>query len=86
MFMTRIEAIQKLINIAKDLNGEWKPSWNFTHQIKWFIYYNVGWNPGYRPASTIVNNQCLVYFKSKELVEQVIKDYKHLLDKAYELN
>lgn len=66
----RIQAFNKMQNIARYLNKGWKPDFNDNTSKKWFIacdngiYYNV-----------YFNNDCMgsgVYFKSRELAEQAI--------------
>lgn len=65
----KLLAINKLMNVAKYLNGDWKPNWNDNGKGKYFILmdYNnmiVDCNTSY-----IYNT---VYFKSKELAQQAI--------------
>lgn len=67
----KLLAINKLMNVAKYLNGDWKPDWNDNDKGKYFVlmdYYNnnmiVDCN-----TSFMYNT---VYFKSKELAQQAI--------------
>lgn len=66
----KLLAINKLINVAKYLNGGWTPDWNDNKQDKYYLYlvhsniyiYNI----------TNMNNS-IVYFKTWELAERAIK-------------
>ena len=66
----RLEAYNKLQNIAKYLNGDWKP--NFTDATqKWFIteqYFGE-----YIAKFTYSGNYGIVYFKSKCLANEAIR-------------
>lgn len=67
--LKKLIAINKLMNLAKYLNGDWKPDWRDENEKKWII--------------AIVNNiitvddyhaRCYagIYFRTKELAEQAI--------------
>ena len=38
--LERILAINKLMNVAEYLNGNWKPFWKVASNSKWYIYWN----------------------------------------------
>ena len=65
----KLFAINKLMNVAKYLNGDWQPNWdNITD--KFFIYIN---KEGICVESTISINGEYIYFKHKELAKQAIE-------------
>lgn len=37
--LQQIRALNKLMNVAKYLNGDWKPDWNDEYEDKFYIYY-----------------------------------------------
>lgn len=66
----KLLAINKLINVAKYLNGDWQPDWNDEYEEKWYIY--VEDNQVNISYTSIL--QCIdVYFKSEELIRQAIE-------------
>lgn len=66
----RLSVISKLMNVAKYLNGDWKPDWNNNTEDKWFL--GIKDNKIYTD-SIITYNSGLVYFKTKELAQKAIK-------------
>ncbi len=73
--LEKLLAINKLMNVAKYLNGDWKPDWNNPCENKYYIYMVRGCVKIDRlcisPNSSI-SNHATVYFKSKELAQQAI--------------
>lgn len=66
----KLLAINKLMNVAKYLNGEdWKPDWDNEDELKYFINKN---REGIYVSRNNCNNFAIVYFKSKELAQQAI--------------
>lgn len=65
----KLLAINKLMNIAKYLNGDWKPDWNNASQAK---YYLSIFNDSVEINGTIYNSR-IVYFKSEKFVKQAIE-------------
>ena len=70
--LQQLLALNKLMNVAKYLNGDWEPQFLDRGQKKWYIYYDfehLKWDTGvsvyYRHAD--------VYFKSAELAHQAIE-------------
>lgn len=70
----KLLAINKLMNVAKYLNGNWKPDWNDSEEYKFYICINnmyrkedldISINTTYRLA--------FVYFKTEEFAKQAIK-------------
>ena len=71
-----------LLQIAKYYNGDWEPDWNNSKELKYYIYKNNG----YHIDSCISYNSALVYFKSKEIAQEVIDNYetRRILNKLYD--
>lgn len=67
----RMAAFNKLQNIAKYLNGDWKPIFDGNTEI-WDI--NVAYDSEeYLPCSSVVYNNGMVYFKSEQLANEAIR-------------
>ncbi len=68
--LEKLLAINKLMNVAKYLNGDWKPDWDNAEELKHYIWVSSSKN------LTISWHKCdfnsAVYFKSKELAQQAI--------------
>lgn len=66
----RMAAFNKLQNIAKYLNGDWKPKFDGNTEL-WDI--NVAYDSEeYIPCSSVVYNNGMVYFKSEQLANEAI--------------
>lgn len=66
----RMIAFNKLQNIAKYLNGDWKPKFDGNTEL-WDI--NVAYDSEeYVPCSSVVFNNGMVYFKSEQLANEAI--------------
>lgn len=66
----KLLAINKLMNVAKYLNGDWKPDWSNIKESKYYIYITA--YSSIEVASSCHNNSCVVVFKSKELAQQAV--------------
>ena len=67
----RMIAFNKLQNIAKYLNGDWKPKFDGNTEL-WDI--NVAYDSEeYIPCSSVVYNNGMVYFKSEQLANEAIR-------------
>lgn len=64
--------LNKLMNVAKYLNGDWEPDWNDEHQRKWFIFYDYTLN-ALQLAIHYRHSFTAIYFKSRELALQAIE-------------
>lgn len=67
----KLLAINKLMNVAKYLNGDWQPDWN-NDETKYFIQIEATGNDlclGF----TSLYNCSIVYFKSREFIKQTIE-------------
>ena len=65
----RLAAFNKLMNIAKYLNGDWKPNFNGDHKI-WNINKD---GDTFISMYTITLNKGSVYFKNEELANEAIE-------------
>lgn len=81
--VTKLSAIDKLINIANYYNKGWKPDWNASNTSKYFIVYS---NTGTYAVDYMYNYAySTVYFKNKEDAIAVINNpnFKDILDAIY---
>lgn len=68
----KLLSINKLLNVAKYLNGEWLPNWKEADEKKYFIY--ICPRDCYTSVkSATVHMSDIVYFKSEELARQAIE-------------
>lgn len=68
----KLIAINKLMNVAKYLNEDWKPNWDEVDERKYFIYTClIDSYIGVKSATIHMSD--IVYFKSEELARQAIK-------------
>ena len=68
----KLLAINKLMNVAKYLNGDWQPDWSNSTENKFYIYINRETDTVYI-ASTYNFGCSGIYFKLRKLAEQAIK-------------
>lgn len=80
---SKLVALSKLMNIAKYYNGDWKPNWTYTGEVKIYISYDV-----YKDVYTI--DACSkpngsIYFKSLKSAKEVVHNpnFKDILDTIY---
>ena len=66
-------ALNKLMNVAKYLNGDWEPDFTDTDKQKWFIDYNSEESILGTDSTFGVYRHSNVYFKSGELARQAIE-------------
>lgn len=76
----KIVALDKLMNIAKCYNGDWKPDWNskeYKHNIMRTNEYGITSCGNY--------NEGAIYFKNKEDAQAVIDNpnFRSILDAIY---
>lgn len=67
----KLLAINKLMNVAKYLNGEWRPNWKETDR-KYYIKYSDINNEIYVDYSQTIHS-IVAYFESEELAKQAIE-------------
>lgn len=68
----KLLAINKLMNVAKYLNGEWHPNWSDSVESKYHIRCNYTCNV-LQIGEAIMQCSDIVYFKSEELARQAIE-------------
>ena len=80
----KIEAIQKLTNIAKYYNEDWKPEWNNSNEDKYFIYYRYI-KDEYAVDDDLTEVANVVYFKNIADAQAVIDNpnFRPILDAIY---
>lgn len=66
----KLLAINKLMNVAKYLNEDWQPDWDYRHEKKYYIYIE---NEQIRICYTDTVQYNNIYFKSMNLVQQAIE-------------
>jgi hypothetical protein len=80
----KLIAMAQLMNIAKYVNGDWKPNWNSREEAKYYIYYNHK-EGRYKVNSTARINWGDVYFRFRDNAELVMDNpnFKSILDTIY---
>ena len=68
----KLLAINKLMNVAKYLNGDWQPDWNNHEELKFFINYSIRTKELYIDFYRITPYSSIV-FKSQEFAKQAIE-------------
>lgn len=68
--LEKLLAINKLMNVAKYLNGGWKPNWDDYSEKKWSMALD---DENISIAYNYIFCELAVYFRSKESAEQAIK-------------
>lgn len=77
----KLDAINKLMNIASYYNGDWKPDWKNSVEYK----YNIMRTCAYGITSSSTYNEGTVYFKNKEDAQAVIDNpnFSSILDEFF---
>ena len=70
--LEQIRALNKLMNVANYLNGDWKPDFTNKNQQKWCIEYDIE-SSMFGTDYSIYNKYSVTYFKSAELALQAIE-------------
>lgn len=68
----KLLAINKLMNVAKYLNGDWQPNWNNDKERKYYIYLKSCYNYDVSIDCSCSYTYSIVHFKSEELAQQAI--------------
>lgn len=68
--LEQLLALNKLMNVAKYLNGDWEPNWNDEYENKFYIYCLF---EKLSICSKHRSNHGGIEFKSKELARQAIE-------------
>lgn len=77
----KLDAINKLMNIASYYNGDWKPDWKNSGEYK----YNIMRTDAYGITSSSTYNEGTIYFKNKEDAQAVIDNpnFSSILDEFF---
>ena len=77
----KLDAINKLMNIASYYNGDWKPDWKNSGEYK----YNIMRTGAYGITTSSLYNEGTVYFKNKEDAQAVIDNpnFSSILDELF---
>lgn len=81
---SKINAIDRLMDIARYYNGDWKPDWENPNSLKFYIWYDtLRKKYDIEFGSSRVRND--VYFKRKEDVQSVIDNpnFREILDAIF---
>lgn len=70
--LERILALNKLMNVAKYLNGDWEPDWKNVNQHKWIIKWD-NFNCTFDTSYWITCQTGTVCFKTPDLALQAIE-------------
>ena len=75
-------AIDRLMNIARYYNGDWKPDWDNPEENKYYIYRVRG---SYDISISVVRRFSVVIFKKKEDAQSVIDNpnFREILDAIF---
>lgn len=69
--LSKLLAINKLLNVAKYLNGNWKPNWLDASEEKW--QFQLSAEEGLEIRVYVAINSGIVYFRTEELAQQALK-------------
>lgn len=80
----QLGALNKLMDIAKYYNKNWKPNWISPKESKYYIYYNLK-DGKYKICSTTRVNWGNIYFRFHDTAQLVIDNlnFKSILDAIY---
>ena len=80
----KLEALNKLMNIAKYYNGDWKPDWVSPGKLKYYIYYSNE-NNKYQICAATSSNYGAVWFRFRDHIQAVIDNpnFRDILDAIY---
>lgn len=80
---SKLVNLSRLMNIAKYYNGDWKPNWEYTGEIKIYISYDVYKDVYTADACSKPNGS--IYFKSLKSAKEVVNNpnFRDILDAIY---
>lgn len=83
--VTKLSAIDKLINIANYYNKGWKPDWNNSEECKYYILFNNNNENGYSIEYRLKMNYGSIFFKNEKDAQAVIDNpnFRYILDTIY---
>lgn len=70
--LEQLLALNKLMNVAKYLNGDWEPNWYSSGETKWCLFFDY-WKQKITASNWQTLHYGCVYFKSEDLVHQAIE-------------
>ena len=70
--LEQLLALNKLMNVAKYLNGDWEPNFTDRNQNKWYIYYDFE-DLRFNTGICVYYKYPVIYFKSEELAIQALE-------------
>lgn len=70
--LEQLLAINKLMNVANYLNGDWEPDFTDRNQNKWYIYYDFE-DLRFNTGICMYYKYSVIYFKSEKLALQAIE-------------
>lgn len=70
--LEQLVALNKLMNVAKYLNGDWEPDWNNSRETKWCLFFDY-WKQKIIASNWQTSYYGCVYFKSEKLAYQAIE-------------
>ena len=65
--------LNKLMNVAKYLNGDWEPDWNNSRETKWCLFCDHNNNKKIVTSTWQTSHYGCVHFKSEELALRAIE-------------
>lgn len=70
--LQQLLALNKLMNVAKYLNGDWEPDWNNSRETKWCLFFD---NCKHKiiVSNWQTSHYGCVHFKSAEIANQAIE-------------
>lgn len=71
-------ALCKLIRLRDTYNGDWKPNWQSYGEYKYVIYY---FNDMIQ-IDSVATTKVLLHFKTRELRDEFLKNFKELIEEA----
>lgn len=82
--ISKLRNLNKLMDIAKFYNEDWKPEWNNRNEEKNYIYYGYTQNEYYVDDANTYNHG-IVYFKNKADAQAVVDNpnFRPILDAIY---
>lgn len=82
--VSKLSAIDKLMNIARYYNKDWKPDWISSGQLKYYIYYSHE-NDKYQIGATTRGDYGAIYFRLRDYAQAVIDNpnFRDILDTIY---
>ena len=70
--LEQLLALNKLMNVAKYLNGDWNPNWYSSGETKWCLFFDY-WKQKITASNWQTAHYGCIYFKSEKLAYQAIE-------------